>query len=85
MAQYIVWGALADDICRCSSGSCRGLVKPSIVFFGEGLPYEFFQSQDEDFGACDLLLVMGTSLAVAPFNELVCCKGHQPLSGVTAE
>ena len=50
----------------------RGLqVKPDIVFFGEGLPERFFTLADSDFAACDLLLVMGTSLVVQPFAGLI--------------
>eukprot|EP00930_Biecheleria_cincta_P063349 TRINITY_DN4887_c0_g3_i1.p1 TRINITY_DN4887_c0_g3~~TRINITY_DN4887_c0_g3_i1.p1 ORF type:complete len:650 (-),score=134.53 TRINITY_DN4887_c0_g3_i1:458-2407(-) len=48
-----------------------GLVKPSITFFGEALPDDFSSLQDDDFKACDLLIVIGTSLAVEPFANLV--------------
>ncbi|CAJ1405738.1 unnamed protein product [Effrenium voratum] len=48
-----------------------GLVKPKIVFFGEDLPRRFFQLQRPDLETCDLLLVMGTSLEVSPFNTLL--------------
>lgn len=41
------------------------------MFFGESLPREFQQLQKDDFPKCDLLIVMGTALAVAPFNSLV--------------
>ena len=41
-----------------------GLVKPDIVFFGEGLPAKFHELAEIDFIKADLLLVMGTSLAV---------------------
>eukprot|EP00434_Breviolum_minutum_P015563 symbB.v1.2.013706.t1/scaffold974.1/size359025/13 len=48
-----------------------GLVKPKIVFFGEDLPERFFHLQKEDLALCDLLVVMGTSLQVSPFNTLL--------------
>ena len=48
-----------------------GLVKPDIVFFGEQLPGRFFSLLRDDFPACDLLIVMGTSLAVYPFAALI--------------
>ena len=54
---------------RCSH--CKGLVKPDIVFFGENLPGRFFSLQWSDLRVCDLLVVMGTSLEVEPFNGLV--------------
>jgi len=47
-----------------------GLVKPNIVFFGENLPGRFTRLQYKDFDACDLLIVMGTSLQVQPFAGL---------------
>lgn len=46
-------------------------VKPSIVFFGEQLPTRFHHLHAEDLEACDLLLVLGTSLVVHPFASLV--------------
>jgi len=49
-------------ICR----SCRGLVKPDIVFFGEELPDRFQKLVYKDTEECDLLLVFGTSLLVMP-------------------
>lgn len=33
--------------------------------------FRFFELSAEDFPACDLLIVFGTSLAVAPFNNLI--------------
>ena len=52
-----------------------GLVKPDIVFFGEGLPRRFFELATQDLPRCKLLLVIGTSLSVQPFAQLV---GHVP-------
>eukprot|EP00035_Acanthoeca_spectabilis_P006808 m.129479 g.129479 ORF g.129479 m.129479 type:complete len:649 (+) comp13676_c0_seq1:70-2016(+) len=49
----------------------QGLVKPDIVFFGEGLPERFHTLLPADFKQCDLLIVMGTSLKVQPFASLV--------------
>ena len=48
-----------------------GPVKPSIVFFGENLPRRFFERAMADVPSCDLLLILGTSLAVHPFAGLV--------------
>lgn len=47
---------------------CGGLVKPDIVFFGESLPQKFKQLLRKDLGKNDLLIVMGTSLNVAPVS-----------------
>lgn len=43
--------------------TCKGIIKPDIVFFGEELPQQFF-SYLTDFPIADLLIVMGTSLEV---------------------
>ncbi|CAE8721759.1 unnamed protein product, partial [Polarella glacialis] len=48
-----------------------GLVKPKIVFFGEGLPLRFNELHQADLASCDLLIVLGTSLIVEPFASLV--------------
>ena len=42
------------------------VMKPDIVFFGEGLPREFHESMNNDKSECDLLIVMGSSLKVRP-------------------
>ena len=68
------------DTCKCGASrilrcSCGGSIKPDIVFFGEGLPREFFTRSDEDFPKCDLLIVMGTSLVVHPFADLISYPG----------
>ena len=62
----------------CSEKNCEDKkrpVKPDITFFGEGLPEEFmelFLKQDEErvLEKTDLLMIMGTALAVGPFNAL---------------
>ncbi|GAA6027305.1 hypothetical protein JCM8097_002577 [Rhodosporidiobolus ruineniae] len=65
---------LAGEVVRCREKGCDGkkeaLIKPDIVFFGEGLPDRFFDRIDH-FSSCDLLLVLGTSLTVGPFNTLL--------------
>jgi NAD-dependent SIR2 family protein deacetylase len=45
---------------------CGGNVKPDIVFFGESLPDRFHNLLPKDIAKADLLLIMGTSLQVAP-------------------
>ncbi|XP_023296866.2 NAD-dependent histone deacetylase sirtuin-1 [Lucilia cuprina] len=44
----------------------NGIMKPDIVFFGEGLPDEFHTVMASDKDKCDLLIVMGSSLKVRP-------------------
>jgi len=55
---------------------CYGLCKPDITFFGEELPKRFAELKEDDFCECDLLIVMGTSLQVAPFCNLVADVGR---------
>lgn len=50
---------------------CKGPVKPDIVFFGEGLPEKFIKLFENISNECDLMIVMGTGLAVSPFNQMV--------------
>lgn len=59
---------LAGDVPKCSSCQ-RGVIKPDVVLFGEGLPSEFWKYLT-DFPKCDLLIIMGTSLVVQPFAGL---------------
>ncbi|KAI9222936.1 histone deacetylase, SIR2 family [Blastocladiella britannica] len=59
---------LRDEVPRCTECSTAGLVKPDIVFFGESLPKAVTTAMHDDLPAADLLLVLGTSLSVAPFN-----------------
>ncbi|CAR28438.1 ZYRO0F03960p [Zygosaccharomyces rouxii] len=63
------------DYARCDK--CDSLIKPSIVFFGEGLPNNFFDTWDEDLEwlkknkkGKHLVIVAGTSLSVYPFASL---------------
>jgi NAD-dependent deacetylase sirtuin 2 len=58
-----------DGVPKCED--CQSVVRPDIVLFGEQLPSRFHDSLSADFSACDLLIVLGTSLAVSPFNTLV--------------
>ena len=46
-------------------------VKPAIVLFRSSLPKIFFEKVPDDVKDIDLLIVVGTSLKVAPANSLV--------------
>lgn len=58
-----------EEVPKCVK--CGGVVRPDVVLFGESLPDRFWTHQTDDFSSCDLLLVLGTSLVVSPFNTLV--------------
>jgi NAD-dependent deacetylase sirtuin 2 len=60
-----------DDDVVPACDDCNSVVKPDIVFFGEGLPQKFFEHANDDFAECNLLIIMGTSLSVQPFASLV--------------
>ncbi|KAF2120802.1 DHS-like NAD/FAD-binding domain-containing protein [Lophiotrema nucula] len=48
-----------------------GIMKPDITFFGEALPNDFFDRlRNEDKDKADLVIVMGTSMKVAPVSEI---------------
>jgi len=58
---------------HCSiKGNINNFIKPDITFFGEALPAKFFEiSQNSDaLDNCDLLIIIGTSLAVWPANRI---------------
>jgi len=57
------------NVAFCVREECGGYVKPDIVFFGEGLPYSFFENVTVPLEA-DLIIVIGTSLTVYPFAKL---------------
>lgn len=48
-----------------------GIMKPDITFFGEALPDNFFNRlKNQDRDKVDLVIVMGTSMKVAPVSEI---------------
>ncbi|NLE75757.1 MAG: NAD-dependent deacylase [Chloroflexi bacterium] len=64
---YLRSCTLEGRVPRCS---CGGVLKPDVILMGEDLPHETFQAALEEVRACDVLLVAGTSLEVAPAAEL---------------
>eukprot|EP01039_Chlorochromonas_danica_P008613 gene8613-9492_t len=61
--------ARREEIMHCQHCS-HGIVKPDIIFFGEKVPKSFTR-QLERIESADLVIVMGTSLQVRPFSELL--------------
>ncbi|MFZ2087740.1 MAG: NAD-dependent deacylase [Desulfobaccales bacterium] len=49
---------------------CGGLIKPNVIFFGEAIPDEAMFKANAWALACDLLLLIGSSMEVAPVNIL---------------
>ena len=56
-----------DPQCR----SCGGILKSATISFGQGLVSEDLQRADDAARACDLLLAIGTTLAVYPIAAMV--------------
>ncbi|MFW5691865.1 MAG: NAD-dependent protein deacylase [Chloroflexota bacterium] len=60
-----------DDGCvpRCSK--CRdGILKPDVILFGEQLPIRELQGAQDAARKCDLMIVVGSSLEVAPASDI---------------
>lgn len=53
-----------------------GVLKPCITFFGESLSNEFDQCLLADRDKVDLLIIIGTTLKVAPVSEIVAHLPH---------
>lgn len=48
---------------------CGGILRPSIVLFGESLPEKAFQFALEEAEKAELFIVLGSSLTVTPANQ----------------
>ena len=58
-------------ICKDFQGEeCNGLIKPTAVFFGEGLPTVPWASSVDKSKETSLMIVIGSSLQVSPANSL---------------
>jgi NAD-dependent SIR2 family protein deacetylase len=68
--------SLVND--SCPAPPSIGVMKPDIVFFYDELPIQFYKAVESDVLEADLLLVMGTSLSVAPVSSLPAIFGHIP-------
>ncbi|PWA07705.1 NAD-dependent protein deacylase [Pueribacillus theae] len=47
---------------------CSGFLRPSVVLFGEMLPYGAVEQAEVETGKADLFIVLGSSLTVSPAN-----------------
>ncbi|PIA17638.1 SIR2-domain-containing protein, partial [Coemansia reversa NRRL 1564] len=65
-----------DDEDDDDYGAVKGIMKPDITFFGEKLPDQFDESLLADREEVDLLLVMGSSLKVAPVSDIMSHLPH---------
>ena len=51
--------------CKCGS-----MLRPDVVWFGEPLPQNIWQSAIKEASICDVMIIVGTSLVVSPANTL---------------
>ncbi len=59
------------DVTKPKCGIChKGYIKPDVVLFGDHVNERFYRLREMDMKACDLLVVLGSRLSVAPFCEL---------------
>jgi len=49
---------------------CGGMLRPDVVWFGEPLPQNIWQSAIKEASVCDVMVIVGTSLVVSPANTL---------------
>lgn len=57
---------------------CGGVLKPNVILFGEQLPVRELRDAQDATKKCDVMLVIGSSLEVAPANQLpVIAKRNQ--------
>lgn len=57
-----------DEVPRCTK--CATVVRPDIVFYGEGLSSEVLSTSVDMFSNADLCIVLGSSLVVQPAASL---------------
>jgi NAD-dependent deacetylase len=58
----------ADLVPKCNK--CGGIIKPDIVFYGQDMDMDLLDNAFLDMWKADLLLVLGSSLAVQPAANL---------------
>lgn len=64
MEQFLVDGLVP----RCPE--CQGVMKPNVILFGETLPVGIMYEAEAESKKCDLMLIAGSSLEVAPAADL---------------
>ncbi|KAJ8332046.1 hypothetical protein SKAU_G00429730, partial [Synaphobranchus kaupii] len=67
-----------EKLPRCEESDCGGLLRPSVVWFGETLDSDILTQVESELDICDLCLVVGTSSIVYPaamFAPQVAARG----------
>lgn len=55
----------------CSNGSCKGIIRPDVVLYEEGLDQDVISGAVDAIRKADMLIIGGTSLVVYPAAGLV--------------
>jgi NAD-dependent deacetylase len=50
--------------------TCGGVIKPNVILFGEQLPIRELQGAQDAARKCDVMLIVGSSLEVAPASDI---------------
>ena len=50
--------------------TCGNILRPDVVWFGEALPQDIWKNAMKEASTCDIMIIVGTSLAVSPANTL---------------
>lgn len=58
----------SHDVPRCDR--CSSVLKPNVILFGEQLPIQVLRHAQDAAKAADVLLVIGSSLEVAPASDI---------------
>jgi len=59
-----------EDGCVPHCPDCNGVLKPNTILFGEQLPYDQMMGAKKAARDADLLIVVGSSLEVAPASDI---------------
>jgi NAD-dependent deacetylase len=59
----------SGEIPRCET--CGGILKPDVILMGEALPAPVIESAEREATRCDVMLIAGSSLEIAPVSHLL--------------
>jgi NAD-dependent deacetylase len=65
-----MWQKVADTSQIPVCAACGHVLKPNVILFGEMLPALIMHQAQQEAKQCDLMLVVGSSLEVAPAGDL---------------
>ncbi len=65
---------ITQQVPRCPE--CGGVLKPAVVLFGDLLPRDVWRAAENEARHCDVMLIAGSSLEVAPASDLPLMAYH---------